>query len=171
MGQDITCFITNQSLELDKKIVHFKIRDVLFVPFDIIGPSISWFIEEAQKYDNVQDLFDDFKQYQPDDLVLWGSDEKHTILDIIKLVQDYQINNFIIEHSSDFAGMPIDAYFLGVFDDKIMKDSIVFDEESFSKKNYTNIDEYRRRLGLNFNWIGMDKFHTYSVAEREYFRL
>ncbi|KFF74732.1 hypothetical protein HX13_11885 [Chryseobacterium sp. P1-3] len=86
MGQDITCFITNQSLELDKKIVHFKIRDVLFVPFDIIGPSISWFIEEAQKYDNVQNLFDDFKQYQPDDLVLWGSDEKHTILDIIKLV-------------------------------------------------------------------------------------
>ncbi|MBP2617683.1 hypothetical protein [Chryseobacterium jejuense] len=170
MGQNITCLITDQHLELDKNMIHFKIRDVLFVPFDIIGSSVSWFIEEAQKYDIAQDLFDYFKQYKPDDLVLWGADEKHTALDIIKLIEEYKISNFIIEHSSDFASMPMDNYFLGVSDGKIIKDSIVFDENDSSKKNCANIEKYREKIGLNFNWIGMDKFHAYSFAEKEYFR-
>lgn len=169
MGQDISCFITDQSIELDKSIVHFKIRNVLFVPFDIPGSSISWFIEEALKYDHLQDLLDHFRKYQPDDLLLWGEDEKHTVLDIIKLIEEHHIKNFLIEHTSDFGDMPMDDYFLGVFDDKIVKDSIIFDEYSL-KKNYSNIEKYREKLGLNFNWIGMNKFHAYSFAEKEYFQ-
>lgn len=169
MGQDISCFITDQSIELDKSIVHFKIRNVLFVPFDIPGSSISWFIEDAQKYDHVQDLLDDFKQYQPDDLVLWGADEKHTVLDIIKLIEEHHIKNFLIQHTSDFASMPVDDYFLGVFDGKIMQDSIIFDDDSLKEK-YSNIDTYSEKLGLTFNWIGMNKFHAYSFAEKEYFQ-
>ncbi|AZB07525.1 hypothetical protein EG344_01040 [Chryseobacterium sp. G0162] len=170
MGQDITCLITDQPLELDKDIVHFKIRDVLFVPFDIMGSSISWLIEDAYQYETAQDLFSYFKQYQPDDLILWDTDEKHTVLDIIKLIEDHDIRNFIIEHTADFASMPMDDYFLAVLDGKIIKDSIVFDENDFSKMNYANIEKYREKIGLNFNWIGMDKFHAYSFAEKEYFR-
>lgn len=170
MGQDITCLITDQPLELDKDIVHFKIRDVLFVPFDIMGSSISWLIEDSYQYETAQDLFSYFKQYQPDDLILWDTDEKHTVLDIIKLIEDHDIRNFIIEHTADFASMPMDDYFLAVLDGKIIKDSIVFDENDFSKKNYANIEKYREKIGLNFNWIGMDKFHAYSFAEKEYFR-
>ncbi|WP_250254350.1 hypothetical protein [Chryseobacterium sp. Marseille-Q3244] len=170
MGQDITCLITDQPLELDKDIVHFKIRDVLFVPFDIMGSSISWLIEDAYQYETAQDLFSYFKQYQPDDLILWDTDEKHTVLDIIKLIEDHDIRNFIIEHTADFASMPMDDYFLAILDGKIIKDSIVFDENDFSKKNYANIEKYREKIGLNFNWIGMDKFHAYSFAEKEYFR-
>lgn len=169
MGQNITCFITDQSLELDQSIVHFKIRDVLFVPFDITGFSISSFIEDAQKYDTVQDFFDYFKQYKPDDLVSWGAEEKHTVLDIIKLIEEHTIKNFLIEHSSDYADMPMDDYFLGAFDGKIMQDSIVFDEYSL-KRNYSNIEKYCEKLGLNFSWIGIDKFHSYSVAEKDYFK-
>lgn len=170
MGQDITCLITDQPLELDKDIVHFKIRDVLFVPFDIMGSSISWLIEDAYQYETAQDLFSYFKQYQPDDLISWDTDEKHTVLDIIKLIEDHDIRNFIIEHTADFASMPMDDYFLAILDGKIIKDSIVFDENDFSKKNYANIEKYREKIGLNFNWIGMDKFHAYSFAEKEYFR-
>ncbi|AZA89135.1 Uncharacterised protein [Chryseobacterium nakagawai] len=170
MGQDITCLITDQPLELDKDIVHFKIRDVLFVPFDIMGSSISWLIEDAYQYETAQDLFSYFKQYQPDDLISWDMDEKHTVLDIIKLIEDHDIRNFIIEHTADFASMPMDDYFLAILDGKIIKDSIVFDENDFSKKNYANIEKYREKIGLNFNWIGMDKFHAYSFAEKEYFR-
>lgn len=174
MGQDITCLITDQPVELDKNIVHFKINDVLFIPFGILGLTISWFIEEAKNYDTAQELFNYFKGYQSDDPdnmdLSCGEDEKHTILDIIKLIEDHSISNFIIEHTSDFADMPVDDYFLAIANGKIIKDSIVCDEREASKKNYAHIKKYREQIGLDFNWIGMDQFHSYRFAEQEYFK-
>lgn len=34
MGQDITCLITDQNIELDQNIVHFRIKDFTFIPFE-----------------------------------------------------------------------------------------------------------------------------------------
>ena len=168
MGQNITCLITNKNIEVDKNIVHFRINNVLFVPFEILT-SLSGFIENAKDFENISELFDDYNKYTAEDLIFDDHEERHSVLDIIKFVNDYQIEDFIIEHSSDFADIPVDSFFMTVMNNKIMKDSLVFDEEQFSMNNAIhNIEKYTAFFNSKITWAADSKFHSYPTAERHY---
>ena len=168
MGQSITCLITNKAIEVDKSIVHFRIRNVLFVPFDI-STSLSDFIENAKNFETVSELFDSYNEYTKEDMMMDFYEETHSTLDIIKFVNDYQIEDFILEHSSDFADIPVDSFFMCVKGGNIMKDSLVFDQKEFSNNNAIhNVEKYRDYFNIKSNWIASSKFHRYSFAEKEY---
>ncbi|WP_223608135.1 hypothetical protein [Chryseobacterium sp. OSA05B] len=166
MGQDITCLITDKDIKLNNNVVHFKVRGFTFIPFNIccdLG------LGEAKDFEFLSDYIlhleskDNFENYTYD------RDNDHCDLDIFKMIKDHHIENFIIEHHSEWADIPADYYFMHVTDGRIIKNSIVFDESERSKNNKANVPESKRKFGLNFDWLAnTDLFYSYFHANRMY---
>ncbi|KPE51122.1 hypothetical protein [Chryseobacterium indologenes] len=165
MGQDITCLIINKKLDLGKEVVHFEVNDFTFVPFNMSCPRF----EGIENFDQVSDYIrhleseDDFESYPYD------RDNDHCEVDIFKMIRDHQLENFIIEHSSEWADMPVDYCFMQVLDGRIIKNPLVNNENQFTGNNFENIKEAKKNFGLNFDWLAMyDLFHSYPVSDRAY---
>ncbi|SHH32458.1 hypothetical protein SAMN05421866_2606 [Chryseobacterium oranimense] len=166
MGQDITCLITNENIELDKSIVHFSIKQLTFIPFNT---SCDLGIEEAKNFDLLSDYILHLESKDSFDHYLYNRDNDHCDMDIFKIVKDYRIESFIIEHSYDWADMLVEYYFMQVQDGRILKNSLVYDDSERSKSNKANIQEAKKNLGLHFNWLDRtDLFYSYYHADRAY---
>ncbi|PIF45610.1 hypothetical protein CLU96_2619 [Chryseobacterium sp. 52] len=168
MGQDITCLITDKNIELDKNIVHFKVRGFTFIPFET---SASWGIEMAKDFDLLSNyiLYLESEHHLND--CRYNRNGDHFDLDIFKMVKDYQIENFIIEHHYEWADIPVDYCFMQVADGAITKNSLVYDESEYSKGNWAHVQESKTNFGLNFDWLAMtDLFYSYFHSERFYFQ-
>ncbi|MBB6369760.1 hypothetical protein [Chryseobacterium shigense] len=166
MGQDITCLITKENIELDKNIIHFRIKEFIFIPFNI---SCDLELEEAKAFDLLSDYIQHLESQDSFDHYSYNRDNDHCNLDIFKIIRDYQIKSFIIEHSYDWADLPVEYYFMQVLDGRIIKNSLVFDESDLSKSNRANVEEAKKNFGLYFNWLNMtDLFYSYYFADRAY---
>ncbi|KMQ61449.1 hypothetical protein ACM46_15645 [Chryseobacterium angstadtii] len=166
MGQDITCLITDKNLELNRDIVHFKVQGFTFIPFNT---SCDLGLEEAKDFEFLKDYIrylesrDSFENYT------YNRDNDHCDIDIFRMIKNYQIENFIIEHHSEWADIPVDYYFMQVTEGRIVKNSLVFDESEQSKTNKAHVPESKRNFGLHFDWLAnTDLFYSYFHADRVY---
>lgn len=166
MGQDITCLITDKNIELDPNIVHFKVKGFTFIPFET---SASWGIKMARDFDRLSDYLLYLESEHDLNDCHYNRSGDHYDLDIFKIVKDYQIESFIIEHHYEWADLPVDYYFMQVVDGTIIKNTLVFDESECSKNNKSAIKDSKKNFGLTFDWMDMTQlFYSYYHSERFY---
>lgn len=178
MSQQITCLIIPKIFEIDKGIVHFKIKGFTFIPIDYY---INDFNKNAKGFESLSDYF----QYlRADDnfIELKGfNDEEGLESYLVKLIEEYAIDTFILEQYYEWEHVPFDLYFkvknLKPFDyyfmyikgGKIISKSLVFNEEKPSNKNLTNVEKYKKELGLDFDWLQIKEiFYSYDIAQKKY---
>ena len=165
MGQNITCLIINKKIDLGKDVVHFEVNGFTFVPFNMSCPHF----EGIENFDLASDYIRHLESEADFESYPYNRDDDHWDGDIFKMVRDHKIESFIIEHSSEWADIPVDYCFMQVLDDKIIKNALVYNESQFAGNNFENIKEAKKNFGLNFNWLDMyDLFHSYPVSDRAY---
>lgn len=165
MGQDITCLIINKKIDLGKDVVHFEVKDFTFVPFNMSCPRF----EGIENFDMVSGYISHLESENNFENYPYDRDSDHWEVDIFKMVRDHKIESFIIEHSSEWADMPVDYCFMQVLDDRIIKNALVYNESQFAGNNFENIKKAKKDFGLNFDWLAMyDLFHSYPISDRAY---
>lgn len=168
MGQNITCLITDKNIEIDKNIVHFKIKGLTFIPFDINSDFVSIFIEDAKDFTLIKDYINYLKS---ENAFIEPDEEEHTDEHIVKMIDKLGLDNFILEHYYEFGDIPVETYFMYVKNGEIIADSLAFDEEKFSRNNLSHKKKYYEDLNIDFSWIAMeDVFHSYRQAKENYYK-
>lgn len=98
-------------------------------------------------------------------------DKIHDIYFVIELLEKYDLKSFMIRYYTEFGDMPVDVWFLTVFNGKIMADSIMLEEEEF-EHNYFNRKKYQELIDEPHNWLANeDKYFSYNEANKNYYKI
>ncbi len=175
MGQEITAIITNQPLEIDKGIVHFKEGACVIIPININPYHLEHFIGQALKFSRIDELLDDLELKNGSD---WNIEDYtdpeeedgygHSLKTLIDWIRTMGLQNFILEHYSDFASIPTDGYFVFIRGGEIVKESAMFRIDGLDADDYI---PFLHEIGLYpppYWFADEAKYQWYSNAEEMY---
>ncbi len=159
MGQEISAIITNQTVEIEKNIVHFVEKGCTIIPLNVSPSTINLFVEEAKKY---QDLYALINFLKLDDD--WKDDTE--MITIVEIIENLALHSFMVELHSEWAGLDAELSFVAIRNDKIISESVMSNYDDFSWEIY---DKYKGLFGLKFYWwANEDRYYFYSYALEEY---
>ncbi|WP_378103421.1 hypothetical protein [Chryseobacterium sp. sg2396] len=144
MSYYITCLIIKDNIEIDDNIDFIKLDGLIFF---VLDDNFKLFIKNAGDFVSLTIYFDYLKSR--DDF-----EDKSSIAKLITIIEDHNIDHFILEHYFEFGDIPADHFFMMACDGIIINDSLVFDEDNeFSEKNYARMKHYKKDFGLNEYWF------------------
>lgn len=142
MSQDITCLIIKEDAGINNSIRQVRLNGFIFIPFK---DDFKTFIKNARDFDELEIYLDYVKSG-------YDFEEDDTVQDLVRIIEEYKTDTFILEHYFEFGDIPVCHFFMMVSDGKIISESLVFDDE-FSAENYSSVQDYHFRFGLDFNWL------------------
>lgn len=146
----MTCLVTKDLIEIHDDAGCVKSDGFIFFPFK---DNFLRLIRNARDFESTSVYFDYISSR--DDF-----EEDPPTVELISVIEKYQIKNFILEHYSEFGDIPANHFFMKVADGHIVHDSLVFDEDDeVSEQNYLRIPQYKKDFGLENYWFsGIDLF-------------
>ncbi len=172
MAQEITAIITNQDLEIDQAIVHFKEQACTIIPLEIHPSHIEYFVSQAVHFERLEDFLNYLENSTDWNIEAWCNpddefDNRHSMKTLINRIRSMKLDNFIIEHFSDFGSNPTDGYFIAVIDGEIRKESAMSSAEGLAPNSV--YEQCRKLMDLNHYWFtNEDRYHSYHHAEESY---
>ncbi|TFF38286.1 hypothetical protein [Mucilaginibacter psychrotolerans] len=167
MGQEITAILTNQKLSIPKVVVHFQEGECLIIPVNLGFSATSELIQSAANFDSWTDFIafvNDNENGRKRD------DDSWSIEDLIALIRSLGLHTFIIEHYSEWAGIPADYCFAAVIEDSVIRESIVDGQTDWV--NSSRIESYYGLMGLSGYWVANeDRYFSFRQAARSYRKL
>ncbi|WP_294249351.1 hypothetical protein [uncultured Chryseobacterium sp.] len=143
MSQNITCLIIKEdSGIINKSINQIRLDGFIFIRFK---DDFKTFIKNARDFDELEVYLDYVKSR-------YDFEEDDTVQDLVRIIEEYKLDTFILEHYFEFGDIPVCHFFMMVEDGKIINESLVFDDE-FSADNYSSVQDYHFQFGLHFNWL------------------
>lgn len=143
MSQNITCLIIKEDAGvIDKSINQIRLNGFIFIKFE---DDFKTFIKNARDFDELEVYLDYVKSR-------YDFEEDDTVQDLVRIIEEYKIDTFFLEHYFEFGDIPVCHFFMMVSDGKIINESLVFDDE-FSTENYSSVQDYHFQFGLDFNWL------------------
>ncbi|MFK7833731.1 MAG: hypothetical protein AB8B52_10675 [Winogradskyella sp.] len=157
MGQNISMIVTKQKTDnISKDIIHFIDYNYLVLPLDLDGFEVERIIEELVQFDTLENIINAKNKL--------SSESKK----VINLIDNLNINTFVLSHYSEHGDMPIDVFDFIVKESKVIKNKTNDVEDILNYfTDFTNDIDFEKYWNFKrcLHHFNKEKEKTYFVVE------
>lgn len=150
MAQDISYILTKEKLDISSETIHFQNENLTIILLDVYEHNILEFIEISKIHINIEKIIG---------YIFANEIEDDELMNIANTIKDLNLKTFVLEHTSDWADIPIETYSLAIINKEVI---------------LQNIDDWKGNkisIGLNekeYSEFDVFKFRNYNECKNNF---